>query len=480
MRIVFTSIFRAGMGGGAGRVAHELARQFALQHEVVIICPADNTGLSDGEGGLSVYGIRSAGATEFQMPDLSARTVKQLFEFLDSFQPDIVHAHEPALMGLIAQIWARMNSVPFVHTSHVLPSKAVDFGTSDTLNIPGPLVRSSISNFAVHRVLLNFFYNCDALIALNQSAYDSIREFGYTGPVFIVPNGRALSHYDKSQYPDITRDPKVLLFIGFLNERKNQYYLLKVLNALPDNYTLRLIGKPLNPEYKAKLDKYIAKHDLTNVEFIGQIEHDQIPRYLEEAHVFPSASTMEVQSLVVIEALASGTPVIGLSNETIDELVNEDVGAWLAKDQKPAAFAAQIERICNLPPEEYLELCQNARKRVAHLDWSNVVAATTEAYREILTIKLSVSEEESDMLTSLVKFFTLGDVREYLLEVIDEARRGPMIEKALLPKMKVPKKARSWMEVPSSTWLLSWLTITVSVVGYLFMKLMGKDDDSGG
>ena len=46
----------------------------------------------------------------------------------------------------------------------------------------------------------------------------------------------------------------------------------------------------------------------------------QIPNYLERAHVFPSASKMEVQSLVVIEALASGTPVVGLSNETIDEL----------------------------------------------------------------------------------------------------------------------------------------------------------------
>lgn len=473
MRVVFTSIFRSGHGGGAGRVAHELAREFAENHEVVIICPAEKTGLSALEDGLIMYGIRSAGEAEFQMPELSARTVRDLFDFLDQFQPEIVHAHEPALMGLIGQIWARMNSVPFVHTSHILPSKAIDFGTSDSLNVPSQLIQSSLSNYAVQSVLSNFFLNCDALIALNQSAHDSIREFGYEGPIFIVPNGRFLARYHTSQFADNTRDQKILVFIGFLSDRKNQHYLLKVLRKLPGNYLLQLIGKPLNPEYQAKLDKYIKKHGLSNVEFIGQVEHDQIPRYLETAHVFPSASVMEVQSLVVIEALASGTPVVGLSNETIDELVSDDVGAWLAKDQSPTAFAEQIERVCNLPPEQYQQLCQNARQRVAHLDWSRVVDATVEAYQKILKIKLSMTEDESDMLTSLVKFFTLGDVRDYLLDVIEDARQGPMAEKGLLRRLKVPEGIRSLLKVPSSTWLLSGLTITVSVIGYLFMRGKG-------
>jgi len=477
MRIVFTSIFRDGLGGGAGRVAHELAQNFALDHDVVMICPADETGPQPGKNGLTIYGIRSAGENEFQMPQLSARTVRDLFGFLDRFQPDIVHAHEPALMGLIGQIWARMHSVPFVHTSHILPSKAIDFGTSDTLNVPSSLVHSSISNYAVQGVLSNFFLNCDALIALNQSAYESIRDFGYLGPIFVVPNGRSLAHYNGGACADVTQDPKIMLFIGFLSERKNQFYLLETLNELPRNYQLRLIGKALDPDYKQKLDQYIEDHELDNVEFIGQIEHEQIPAYLESAHVFPSASIMEVQSLVVIEALASGTPVVGLSNETIDELVNQDVGAWLAKDQPPAVFAEQIERICSLPQEEYQNLCQNARAQVSHLDWSNVVLATTRVYQEILKFKLSMSEDESDMLTSLVKFFTLGDVREYLLEVIYEARHGPAGERSLMPHMPVPKGIRSWLKVPSSTWLLSGLTIVISVIGYLFMR--GTEDDEG-
>jgi hypothetical protein len=183
---------------------------------------------------------------------------------------------------------------------------------------------------------------------------------------------------------------------------------------------------------------------------------------------------MEVQSLVVIEALASGTPVVGLSNETIDELINEEVGVWLERDIDPVYFAKQIERICNLPAEEYQKMCQAARQRVAHLDWSNVVKSTADAYWEILKTKPSISADESDMLTSLVNFFTSGDVQDYLLNAIKDARKTEVAEKALLPRVKVPQSIRSWIRVHSSTWYISGVTILISVIGYLFFKGKGK------
>ena len=176
----------------------------------------------------------------------------------------------------------------------------------------------------------------------------------------------------------------------------------------------------------------------------------------------------------MIEALASGTPVVGLSNETIDELISDDVGAWLSRNQKPSEFAKQIMRICSLPEDRYGEICQNARDRVAHLDWSNVVQTTTLAYREILTIKLFMSEDESDMLNSLVSFFTLGEVREYLLSVIAEARKRSPAQKSYLPRLKVPRWLQSWIRVPSSTWIISGITIFVSMIGFLFMRGRGN------
>ena len=471
MKIVFTSIFRPGLGGGDSRVAHELAQNFALEHDAVMICPADQTGFKRDNNGLGVFGIRSAGDEDFHMPDLSARTVREVFDFLNDFQPDVVHAHDPALIGLIGQVWARMNRVPFVHTAHILPSKALDFGATDAITTP--LMKSVLNEAFISRLLSNFYTNCDALIALNQPALESIREFGFTGSIFVIPNGRSLSHYQPDKFADTTQDQKVLLFIGFITERKNQAYLIEVMKSLPKTYTLRLIGKPHNPDYVLKLKDYCRENGLDNVEFVGQVEHDHIPEYLEEAHVFPSASKMEVQSLVVIEALASGTPVVGLSNETIDELVNDEVGAWVAKDEDPAEFAKHIVRICSLSQDDYQEMCKAAKDRVAHLDWSNVVESTADAYRNILKYKPTITENESDMLTSLVSFVAVGEVKNYLLDVIEKARKGRMAEIGLLPRYEVPQSIRSWIRVPSSTWFLSGITILISVVGYLFMK--GRD-----
>lgn len=461
------------MGGGAGRVAHELAHYFARVHDTVMICPADHTGLTTCDDGLKIFGVRSAGDDEFHMPNLTAKTVRALFEFLNSYQPDVLHAHDPALLGLIGQVWARMNMVPFVHTTHVLPSRALDFGTTEALNLK--LLKSSFSESVTQRALFDFYENCDAIVALNQSAMESMRDFGYRGKLFVIPNGRNLEHYQRCQFADVAQEEKVVSFVGYITERKNQAYLLEVLRYLPDNYTLQFIGRALNAEYKQQLLDTCQEYGLENVVFTGQVSHDEIPEYLEGTHVFPSASRMEVQSLVVIEALASGTPVVGLSNETIDELVSPRVGVRLDSDASPEEFARHIQDICSLPPDEYREMCRQARERVKHLDWTEIVARTTKAYQEILEEKPSMTDEKSDMLTGLVSFLSTGEVQSFLTGRILEARKKLQENRGLWKRLGIPSRLRALRRVPGSTWIISGATILVSVIGYLFMKGRSKD-----
>ncbi len=78
------------------------------------------------------------------------------------------------------------------------------------------------------------------------------------------------------------------------------------------------------------------------------------------------------------------------------------------------------------------------------------------------------------MLISLVTFLAMGDVKDYLLDAIEETRQSPGAESSLLPRVKVPSAIKTWIRVPSSTWLISGVTILVSVFGYLFMKGRGK------
>jgi 1,2-diacylglycerol 3-alpha-glucosyltransferase len=475
MKVVFISLFKPGLGGGEGRVAHELARHFAARHDAVLICPAERTGLYEEDGGLKVFGIQSAGDGEFHMPALSGKTVRSMFDFLDSFSPDVVHAHEPTLIGLIGQIWAKMHLVPFVHTSHVLPAKVLDFGATDALDVK--LLQGSLVESMTRRALTNFYENCNAIVALNLPALTAFRQFGYQGKVFIIPNGRDLARYADCSIADTGAPDKTLSFVGYISERKNQIYLIDAHQHLPEEYKLLLIGKALNPDYGRQLREYCEARGLDNVIFVGQVPHEQIPSQLERTHVFVSASKMEVQSLVVIEALASGTPVVGLSNETTIELVDDEVGCRLPQNATPRQFARSVERICTLPQSQYEELCRNARNRVSYLDWSNVIDQTIAAYRELLEDQPSITKEEGAVLADLVSFLPAGEVRDILTDQISRVRTEPGPMARFLMGLSLGQKWRALKRVPGSTWLLAGATIVASLIGYFFMQGRGGGEE---
>ncbi len=470
MRIVFISLFRKGLGGGEGRVAHELAEHFNLWHDVVMICPAKETGLYRREDGLEVFGIQSVrSGNEFELPALSGSIVREMFEFLDLFDPHIVHAHEAASIGLIGQVWARMNQVPFVHTTHVLPGKPFEFGAVDAFNIR--IMRSSFSESVLQRTLTDFYDNCDAIIALNRSVKESLRRFGYEGRIFIIPNGRDLARYEKCAPADMTSPERILTFVGYLTDRKNQAYLVRVASHLPGHYRLQLVGHALDPEYERGLRDLCEREGYDNVVFTGQVPHEEIPHYLEETHVFVSASKMEAQSLVIIEALASGTPVVGLSNETIDELVDEEVGRRLPRDTEPQTFARCVEEMCSLPQSAYDRMCAEARRRVSDLDWSNVVDSTVEAYKILLKQEAGeATEEESSSLTSLVSFLPDGEVKEMLVERIDAQEERGEEQESFRPGKTLRAKMRALRRVPHSTWIFAGLTILLSVIIRLVLR----------
>ncbi|MBN1486098.1 MAG: glycosyltransferase family 4 protein [Anaerolineae bacterium] len=467
MKIVFISLFEKGQGGGAGRVAHEIAHYFNKEHDVILVCPGEKTELYSEADGLKVFGIRAVVDNGVSIPSLSRRNVKQLFDFLGDFQPDIIHAHDPALLGLIGQIWAKMHNVPFVHTAHILPTKLLKFGADDVSKI----LSSSLTESIIQPFITDFYDNCDAIVALNESAIKDIRDFGYEGQLFVIHNGRDLAKYEAYPFANLSETKKTLTFIGFLTSRKNQLYLLKMLRHLPDCYQLRFIGEPLTDGYKRQLEVFAQENRLDNIIYTGQIPHEEIPDYLAKTHVFVSASKMEVQSLVIIEALGSGTPVVGLSNETIDELVDESVGYRLPQDAPPESFAWHVEQICNLSQEEYEAMGQRARDRVATLDWANVQELTIQAYTKLLNNQQPVKEKQRrERLPQVIEQFPSEEVRDFLTKQLTLI--NDLLNEELYRKQ--PSEAKvTWdriKRVPAFTWISVGLTMLLSILVYGILK----------
>jgi 1,2-diacylglycerol 3-alpha-glucosyltransferase len=378
-RIAVATIFPKSFGGGAGMMAHELACHLAERYEVLLLCPGQRTELAERNSGLTVLTVASAGPDEVYYPFLDRRTASRVFGFLDGFQPDVIHSHDPIMLGALAQYWALTRSVPFVLTPHCLPDRYLEFGAGDrsvlrARQLVQPIVRSYLSRF---------LGDCDGIIVNNESVSQSLRRYELRARLFPISNGRDLECFRSFPNADLTEKDRILCFIGFLSDRKNQLYLLQMLEHLPANYRLQLVGKALVRDYERKLRGYAAKRDLSNVQFLGELDYSAIPACLARAHVFVSASKLEVQCLTIIEALASGTPVIGLANETLDELVDDTVGRRLPKETPPAEFARWVGRICSLSQPEYDVMCRRARARVEQMDWASVADSHATAYQTL-------------------------------------------------------------------------------------------------
>jgi glycosyltransferase involved in cell wall biosynthesis len=375
MKILVISSHEQQYGGGEGRVAFEFAVELSKRHDVVLMYPGMVPERLPPGARLTVYPIRSI---DFTVAALTGGEILAIFRFLDSFQPDVIHSHTPWLLGAIIQAWAFVKGVPFYFTAHELPSKILEWGLVRYMK---GMSRTGLLHVLTRTYLVTFCRHCTGVVALNQPAAGDIRSIGFRGRIHIIPNGRTLSDYNGSIPADIHQMEKILTFTGDFYPRKNQKYLVEMLAHLPSEYKLLLIGHDVDHQYRREIDAAVGRKLRARVMFTGKLDHSRIPEQLARTHLWVSASRMEVQSLAVLEALASGTPVLGLANETIDELVDNRVGMRLPKDTAPEEFARAVRALCETDGDSYKGMCRDARRRVSRYDWSHNLDLTEVMYR---------------------------------------------------------------------------------------------------
>jgi len=380
MKVAFVTICpSADHSGGMGRVAHELAAATARLHQVLLICPGDKLKVETVGKRLTVVRVPSRGRGQLLWPDLRDPTRRRVHSLVSRFSPQVVHAHDVGPLSLWLQDWASHVGCPFALTFHALPSRAREFTNAEEYRHLRFLFKMRVPQAFVRLVLSR----CDGVVALNQAVEDDVRRFGYRGLVFRIPNGRYPSPLLRLDLADITEPCKQLLFVGSICQSKNQRYLVEAISHLDMPARLVLVGEILEEGYSRELRRYALAQGIDNVDFVGPVPYETIPQFLRRAHLFLSASTLELQSLAVLEALASGTPVVALENATVTELVDDAVGRKLPSNAPPAEFAQAVAEICRMNPTQYSALARAARDRVRDLDWSAVVEKHTAAYERL-------------------------------------------------------------------------------------------------
>jgi len=135
-------------------------------------------------------------------------------------------------------------------------------------------------------------------------------------------------------------DAPLLLYVGRLGLEKSLDKLKKVLDTLP-NARLALVG---TGPYEDKL-KTLFK-DYPTVYFAGQMVGEELSQAYASCDVFVMPSETETLGFVVMEAMASGLPVIGARAGGLIDLIEHDKTGYLANsDDEMIEFTAYVKKI---------------------------------------------------------------------------------------------------------------------------------------
>lgn len=222
---------------------------------------------------------------------------------------------------------------------------------------------------------------CQGITVLSRALARATIALGVPGDrVRIIPNG-----VDTSKFlpPRDGGRENVILFVGSLIERKGARYLLAsvpdLLRSLPD-YRIELIGEgPEEPQLRTMVDRSGVGDRVT---FRGFLPQGEVSKAMQRARLFVLPSLEEGLGVVLLEALACGTPVVASDVDGIPDVVTPDVGV-LVPPADPSALRDAIPGIlCD--PSRWSELSANARSRaVAHYDWDQIAGQFVALYRQI-------------------------------------------------------------------------------------------------
>jgi phosphatidylinositol alpha-mannosyltransferase len=223
----------------------------------------------------------------------------------------------------------------------------LSFKTTNILTFHSDIERSNfLKNFPQFFDLFVGFCNLrlDGLIAVSKVALKYFEKF--KKPKVVIPNGVDLETFNpRNKKIDKFLDGKInLIFVGRIEERKGLIYLLKAFLILKRKYqNLRLIVAGDGPE-KENCEKFVRENNLKDVVFLGSIEKE-LPSLYATCDIFCAPSIFgESFGLVILEAMASGKPVVGFANEGYKELMKGKKGErFLAKPRDFKELAHKIE-----------------------------------------------------------------------------------------------------------------------------------------
>lgn len=234
---------------------------------------------------------------------------KRLFALIPRLSLDIIHVHHPFLLGDVGSYFAKQLKLPLVYTFHTQLEQYAHY-----VPLPQELVR-----WAARERVASFANNCDCVICPSPSIRNLLDEYGLNCRIETLQNAIDIKAFSKCRDRalrkslGVTPECVLAIFTGRLSPEKNLTFLLQACQEVHKRHPeLRLLLLGDGPS-KENLQEQATQLGLANVVlFPGKVAYHLIPSYYAAADLFVMTSTTEVKPLAVLEAMASGLPVIAV------------------------------------------------------------------------------------------------------------------------------------------------------------------------
>lgn len=129
------------------------------------------------------------------------------------------------------------------------------------------------------------------------------------------------------------------------------------------------------------LHELAASLDVDGIRFVGRVEPEAVPALYDSADIFMNAAVIDNQPVSVLEAFASGLPVVSTGTGDIAAMLRHGEAGLLVPQRNPQALAAAAIHLLERP-RRALELAQRARIEVELYTWDRISAEWAEVYRK--------------------------------------------------------------------------------------------------
>lgn len=315
-------------------------------------------------------------------PQIYTPTIWPNKEFREMFTEDfdIIHAHGNGPYSLLGYSIGKIKRIPFVMTFHTIHTHYTHYIFNGKIITP-KMVSMGLKTFA-HR--------CNLVITPSEKMKKELLSYGVKKQIHVIPNFLEGDRFKKNKKGylhkllSLPKDAPIILTVGRIGKEKNIDFILKVFKEVCKKDTkshLVVVGRGPESDNLITLSKKLGIEK--RVHFTGGIDYEFMPLVYKDATLFVFASYTETQGVCVLEASASGIPLVINNDGAFKGMVDDGVNGYIL----PLSINKFSEKIVKLLEDKDLrDKMGNKAEIIAekNFDAAKITTELTNIYSKLL------------------------------------------------------------------------------------------------